>query len=186
MKGKDRGGSFFKKAPSPNPSRKNFDSWGGRATGVRSGQGKNFLSYVQAFSRCSSKSKTRPACPSGFYFCLPESLTRRDSITSKALGCNDVDLTPARAKIHLQHPASSAPVIHGGQPFAHGPPAGALPLTHNRVFLKRTCGKTAECRIRPAARNAAWSDIPCAFPAGIEDIPSRAAPCTGPARLWPK
>ena len=86
MKGKDRGGSFFKKAPSPNPSRKNFDSWGGRATGVRSGQGKNFLSYVQAFSRCSSKSKTRPACPSGFYFCLPESLTRRDSITSKALG----------------------------------------------------------------------------------------------------
>ena len=86
MKGKDRGGSFFKKAPSPNPSRKNFDSWGGRATGVRSGQGKNFLSYVQAFSRCSSKSKTRPACPSGFYFCLPERLTRRDSITSKALG----------------------------------------------------------------------------------------------------
>ena len=54
MKGKDRRGSFFKKAPSPNPSRKNFDSWGGRATGVRSGQGKNFLSYVQAFSRCSS------------------------------------------------------------------------------------------------------------------------------------
>ena len=100
--------------------------------------------------------------------------------------CNDVDLTPARAKIHLQHPASSAPVIRGGQPFAHGPPAGTLPLTHNRVFLKRTCGKTAECRIRPAARNAAWSDIPCAFPAGIEDIPSRAAPCTGPARLWPK
>ena len=59
--GERSGRELFQKSSLPNPSRKNFDSWGGRATGVRSGQGKNFLSYVQAFSRCSSKSKNPPS-----------------------------------------------------------------------------------------------------------------------------
>lgn len=59
MKGKDRGELFQNSSfPEPIPQELRFVERPRNRS--FSGQGENFLSYAQAFSRCSSKSKTRP------------------------------------------------------------------------------------------------------------------------------
>ena len=84
MKGKDRRGAF-QKSSLPNPSRKNFDSWGGRATGVRSGQGKTSYPMCKPFPAVPPNQKPAQHVRAGFILSTRKS-DKEDSITSKALG----------------------------------------------------------------------------------------------------